>query len=317
MDVTDTRVDLAGELTVDSLTADPRQARKERAIRNSLGVTALVSVLISGLIIWSLFSEAWTFMVEVDWGAVWDIGWFPRRGIYDIKTLIVASLIVTGIAMVVAGPLGLGAAIYLSEYARPGESAAPSSPSWRSWPGFPAWCSASSLLEWIAPNVVETLFGGPAAGSLLAAGIGVGVLVVPLVASISEDAMKAVPMSLREASSGLGARKISTTLRVVLPAAVSGLMAAFIVAVSRALGETMVVFMAGGAAQTAIYTHNPLDGSLTMTAGMTSLARGTDNVVGEGLTFQSLFFVGLVLFVVTFALNLVADRFVHRVREQY
>jgi len=137
------------------------------------------------------------------------------------------------------------------------------------------------------------------------------------VASISEDAMKAVPMSLREASSGLGARKLTTTVRVVLPAAVSGLMAAFIVAVSRALGETMVVFMAGGAAQTAVYTHDPLDGSLTMTAGMTSLARGTDNVVGEGLTFQSLFFVGLVLFVVTFALNLVADRFVHRVREQY
>lgn len=316
MDVTDTRVDLAGELTVDSLTADPRQARKERAIRNSLGVTALVSVLISGLIIWSLFSEAWTFMVEVDWGAVWDIGWFPRRGIYDIKTLIVASLIVTGIAMAVAGPLGLGAAIYLSEYARPGVRRT-LKPILEILAGIPSVVLGFFALEWIAPNVVETLFGGPAAGSLLAAGIGVGVLVVPLVASISEDAMKAVPMSLREASSGLGARKITTTVRVVLPAAVSGLMAAFIVAVSRALGETMVVFMAGGAAQTAVYTHNPLDGSLTMTAGMTSLARGTDSVVGEGLTFQSLFFVGLVLFVVTFALNLVADRFVHRVREQY
>ncbi len=316
MDVTDTRVDLAGELTVDSLTADPRQARKERAIRNFLGVTALVSVLISGLIIWSLFSEAWTFMVEVDWGSVWDIGWFPRRGIYDVKTLIVASLIVTGIAMAVAGPLGLGAAIYLSEYARPGIRRT-LKPILEILAGIPSVVLGFFALKWIAPNVVKTLFGGPAAGSLLAAGIGVGVLVIPLVASISEDAMKAVPMSLREASSGLGARKIATTVRVVLPAAVSGLMAAFIVAVSRALGETMVVFMAGGAAQTAVYTHSPLDGSLTMTAGMTSLARGTDNVVGEGLTFQSLFFVGLVLFVLTFALNLVADRFVHRVREQY
>lgn len=314
--MTDTRVDLAGELTVESLTANPRQARKERAIRNSLGVTALVSVLISGLIIWSLFSEAWTFMVEVSWGSVWDIGWFPRRGIYDIKTLIAASLIVTGIAMAVAGPLGLGAAIYLSEYARPGVRRT-LKPILEILAGIPSVVLGFFALEWIAPNVVKTLFGGPAAGSLLAAGIGVGVLVIPLVASISEDAMKAVPMSLREASSGLGARKITTTVRVVLPAAVSGLMAAFIVAVSRALGETMVVFMAGGAAQTAVYTHNPLDGSLTMTAGMTSLARGTDNVVGEGLTFQSLFFVGLVLFVVTFALNLVADRFVHRVREQY
>jgi len=316
VDVTDTRIDPAGELTVESLMANPRQARKERLIRDSLGATALVSVLISGLIIWSLFSEAWTFMVEVDWGAVWDIGWFPRRGIYDIKTLIAASLIITGIAMVVAGPLGLGAAIYLSEYARPGVRRT-LKPVLEILAGIPSVVLGFFALEWIAPNVVKTLFGGPAAGSLLAAGIGVGVLVIPLVASISEDAMKAVPMSLREASSGLGARKLTTTVRVVLPAAVSGLMAAFIVAISRALGETMVVFMAGGAAQTAVYTHDPLDGSLTMTAGMTSLARGTDNVVGEGLTFQSLFFVGLVLFVVTFALNLVADRFVHRVREQY
>ncbi len=314
--MSDTRVDPAKGFSVESLTTNPRQARKERLIRDSLGATALVSVLISGLIIWSLFSEAWTFMVEVDWGSVWDIGWFPRRGIYDIKTLIVASLIVTGIAMIVAGPLGLGAAIYLSEYARPGVRRT-LKPILEILAGIPSVVLGFFALEWIAPNVVKTLFGGPAAGSLLAAGIGVGVLVVPLVASISEDAMKAVPMSLREASSGLGARKITTTIRVVLPAAVSGLMAAFIVAVSRALGETMVVFMAGGAAQTAIYTHDPLDGSLTMTAGMTSLARGTDSVVGEGLTFQSLFFVGLMLFVVTFALNVVADRFVHRVREQY
>ncbi len=314
--MTDTRVDPAEGFSVESLAANPRQARKERLIRDSLGATALVSVLISGLIIWSLFSEAWTFMVEVDWGAVWDIGWFPRRGIYDIKTLIVASLIITGIAMIVAGPLGLGAAIYLSEYARPGVRRT-LKPILEILAGIPSVVLGFFALEWIAPNVVKTLFGGPAAGSLLAAGIGVGVLVVPLVASISEDAMKAVPMSLREASSGLGARKITTTVRVVLPAAVSGLMAAFIVAISRALGETMVVFMAGGAAQTAVYTHDPLDGSLTMTAGMTSLARGTDSVVGEGLTFQSLFFVGLVLFIVTFGLNLVADRFVHRVREQY
>lgn len=314
--MTDTRVDPAEGFSVESLAANPRQALKERLIRDSLGATALVSVLISGLIIWSLFSEAWTFMVEVDWGAVWDIGWFPRRGIYDIKTLIVASLIITGIAMIVAGPLGLGAAIYLSEYARPGVRRT-LKPILEILAGIPSVVLGFFALEWIAPNVVKTLFGGPAAGSLLAAGIGVGVLVVPLVASISEDAMKAVPMSLREASSGLGARKITTTVRVVLPAAVSGLMAAFIVAISRALGETMVVFMAGGAAQTAVYTHDPLDGSLTMTAGMTSLARGTDSVVGEGLTFQSLFFVGLVLFIVTFGLNLVADRFVHRVREQY
>jgi len=314
--VSNARVDPSGGFTVESLRANPRQARKERLIRDSLGATALVSVIVSGLIIWSLFSEAYTFIVEVDWGTVWDIGWFPRRGIYDIKTLLIASFIVTGIAMVVAGPLGLGAAIYLSEYARP-QIRKMLKPILEILAGIPSVVLGFFALQWIAPNLVKTLFSGPAAGSLLAAGIGVGVLVIPLVASISEDAMKAVPMSLREASSGLGARRVTTTIRVVLPAAVSGLMAAFIVAVSRALGETMVVVMAGGAAQTAVYTHSPLEGSLTITAGMTSLARGTDNVVGEGLTFQSLFFIGLVLFVLTFVLNLLSDRFVHKVREQY
>ncbi len=314
--MSDTSVDSAGGFSIQSLKANPRQARKERFIRNFLGATALVSVLISGLIIWSLFSEAYTFMAEVDWASVWDIGWFPRRGIYDIKTLIVASLIVTGIAMVVAGPLGLGAAVYLSEYARP-KVRKTLKPILEILAGIPSVVLGFFALQWIAPNVVKTFFGGPDAGSLLAAGIGVGVLVIPLVASISEDAMKAVPLALREASSGLGARKIATTTRVVIPAAISGLMAAFIVAISRALGETMVVVMAGGAAQTAVYTNSPLEGSLTITAGMTSLARGTDNVVGEGLTFQSLFFVGLVLFVLTFALNLLSDRFVHKVREQY
>ncbi len=316
MAVSKARVDPSGGFTVESLRANPRQARKERLIRDSLGATALVSVIVSGLIIWSLFSEAYTFIVEVDWGTVWDIGWFPRRGIYDIKTLLIASFIVTGIAMVVAGPLGLGAAIYLSEYARP-QIRKMLKPILEILAGIPSVVLGFFALQWIAPNLVKTLFSGPAAGSLLAAGIGVGVLVIPLVASISEDAMKAVPMSLREASSGLGARRVTTTIRVVLPAAVSGLMAAFIVAVSRALGETMVVVMAGGAAQTAVYTHSPLEGSLTITAGMTSLARGTDNVVGEGLTFQSLFFIGLVLFVLTFVLNLLSDRFVHKVREQY
>ena len=129
--------------------------------------------------------------------------------------------------------------------------------------------------------------------------------------------MAAVPKALREASAGMGARKATNTLRVVLPAAISGLVAAFIVAVSRALGETMVVFMAGGAADAAIFSDSPYDGSLTMTAAMASLASGTDSVVGEALTFQSLFFVGLVLFMITLLLNTLGNRFVARIREEY
>ena len=129
--------------------------------------------------------------------------------------------------------------------------------------------------------------------------------------------MKAVPNSLREASAGLGSRKVSTTLRIVLPAAISGLVAAFIVTTSRAVGETMVVFIAGGGGDTAVYTHNVFDGSLTMTAAMASLASGTDSVVGEGLTFESLYFVGLLLFVLTLGMNLIAERIVRRFQNKY
>ena len=154
-------------------------------------------------------------------------------------------------------------------------------------------------------------------GQLAAAAVGVGILTIPLVASVSEDALAAVPTELRTASAGLGARKFATTTQVVLPAAVSGIVAAFIIGVSRALGETLVVFLAGGAADAANFTSSPFDGGLTMTAAMASLATGTDNVVGEGLTFQSLFFVGLVLFLLTLALNIIAGRFVNRVRETY
>jgi phosphate transport system permease protein len=122
---------------------------------------------------------------------------------------------------------------------------------------------------------------------------------------------------LREASTGLGARKMTTTVRIVLPAAVSGLTAAFIVGVSRAIGETLVVFIAGGAADSALRSFNPLEPGMTMTAAMASVASGTDNVAGQGPTFQSLFFVGLLLFLMTLALNLVAERFVRRFRQEY
>ena len=277
---------------------------------------ALFSVVISGLIVLSLVGEAWTFVSQVEASALWGDQWAPRFGEYDIKTLIVGSLIVTGVAMLVAVPVGLGAAVYLSEYARPTVRKV-LKPTLEILAGIPSVVLGFFALSWVAPNIVANIGGEGGRGSIMAAGIAVGVLTIPLVASISEDAMKAVPNTLREASAGMGARKVQTTVRVVLPAAISGLVAAFIVAVSRALGETMVVFMAGGAADAAIFTSSPYDGSLTMTAAMASLASGTDSVVGEALTFQSLFFVGLVLFVLTLILNVIGNKFVARVREQY
>jgi phosphate transport system permease protein len=219
--------------------------------------------------------------------------------------------------MLVATPLGLGAAVYLSEYARPSIRTV-LKPILEVLAGIPSVVLGVFALNFIAPDVVGTIFGeAHDSGTMMAAGIGVGILTIPLVASVSEDAMRAVPNSLRQASAGLGARRMTTTLRVVLPAAVSGIVAALILATSRALGETMVVFIAGGASDSATYTHNPLDGGLTTTAAMASLAIGTDQVRGSGLAVESLYFVGIVLFAFTFGLNLIADRFVRRVRQVY
>ncbi len=304
-------------VSLTALMGSPQRHRKESVIRAVLLGAALVSNVISGWIVYALFSEAWVFIRDVDWGVTWgEVGWFPRRGLYDMPTLLIASAWVTGIAMLVAGPVGLGAAVYLSEYAGP-RSRRILKPILEVLAGIPSVVLGFFALSWIAPQIVANIGGEGGRGSIMAAGIGVGILTIPLVASISEDAMKAVPNALREASAGMGARKVTTTVRVVLPAAISGLVAAFIVAISRALGETMVVFMAGGAADAAIFTASPYDGSLTMTAAMASLASGTDSVVGEALTFQSLFFVGLVLFLMTLILNIIGNFFVSRIREQY
>jgi phosphate transport system permease protein len=174
------------------------------------------------------------------------------------------------------------------------------------------------VLKWVAPELVNNFFNEPqGTKSMLAAGLGNGILVIPIMASVSEDALSAVPNSLREASYGCGARKVSTVVRVVVPAAVSGIVAAFIIAVSRAIGETMVATMAGGYDGSGPYNGlSPLNGGLSMTAAMTNAAGGTDSTQG-GAPFEVLFLVGLLLFLITLALNLVGDRFVQRVRQKY
>ncbi|HEX6238595.1 MAG TPA: phosphate ABC transporter permease subunit PstC [Acidimicrobiales bacterium] len=307
---------VAPSITIEDLRGSSRRRRRDRAVRRAFLAAATMSVVISALIVFSLLSEAWTFVSQVEWATVWTDGWFPRRAMYDVRTLIVGSLLVTVVAMVIAVPVGLGAAVYLAEYAGPRV---------RRWlkpilevlAGIPSVVVGFFALTWIGPEVVQRLRDGAPQQTMMAAGIGVGVLIIPLVASISEDAMRAVPRSLREASYGLGAKKVTTTVRVVMPAAVSGLVAALIVAFSRAIGETMVVYIAAGRSGGALFETDPFEPGLTMTAGMASLAAGTDSVVGAGLTFQSLFFVGIVLFAITLTLNLVADRFVRRVRQRY
>jgi phosphate transport system permease protein len=301
------------------LSGDPRRHRKERVMGTTFFVAALVSVVVSALILVSLFTNGIEFFSDVEWSRVLaHDAWNPRQNRFSMSTVIVGSLVVTGVAMVVAAPLGLGAAVYLSEYANPRVRSL-LKPILEVLAGIPSVVLGVFALNWIAPEVVGTFFGEAEgrSGSMLAAGIGVGILTIPLMASVSEDAMRSVPVALREASAGLGARKAATTIRIVLPAAVSGIVAAFILAASRAIGETMVVFIAGGAADSARFAANPLDGSLTMTAAMASLATGTENVRGAGLAVPSLYFVGIVLFFITLGLNVVANRFVRRVRQAY
>ena len=307
------------QLTVEDLRGDPRRQRTEKGVHIALWCAGFFSVVVSALIIGSLFREAWTFITEVDWSTVIGpdaAGWFPRRGQYGIMTLIVGSLIVTVIAIMIGAPLGLATAIYLSEYAKPRVRRV-LKPAIEVLAGIPSVVIGFFALTFIAPELIQKIWEGTPQQTMMAAGVGVGVMIIPIIASISEDAMASVPDALREASYGMGARKITTVLRVVLPASVSGLVASFIIAISRAMGETMVVFIAAGKSGGSLFETNPLEPGLTMTAGMASLASGTDSVVGEGLTFQSLFFVGLVLFAITMTLNLFADRFVRRVRQKY
>lgn len=309
-------IDPGPPLSVADFRGDPKRLRTERIVKALLFGAAASSIVISALIVFSLVRETWTFVTQVELAALWTDGWFPRRGQYDVKTIVSGSLLITVIAMAVAAPLGVGAAIYLSEYARPGVRKV-LKPVLEILAGIPSVVLGFFALTFISPEIVQALFSDATQFNMMAAGIGVGILTIPLVASISEDALRSVPNSLREASFGMGAKKITTVLRVVVPAAVSGLVAAFIVAVSRAIGETMVVFIAAGASGGSLFSLDPLGPGQTMTAAMASQAAGTDQVVGEALTFQSLFFVGMLLFLVTMTLNISADRFVRRVRQKY
>ncbi len=311
MTTTTPKIDLSG---------DPRRRTKERTVRALFFAAGFISIIISIAIVFSLVGEAWTFIQglinEGDLGSLWSLGWFPRRGLYDLRTIIVGTFIIAVIGILVAAPLGLGAAVYLAEYASP-RARRTLKPVIEMLAGIPSVVLGFWALSFIGPEVVQRIFPSAGVFSMLSAGLAVGVLITPLVASVSEDAMRAVPSSLREASFGLGANRVTTTVRVVLPAAISGIMASLILAFSRAIGETMVVFMAAGAVGGALFTVNPLDPGQTMTAAIASLAIGTDQVAGEGLAFQSLFFVGLLLFLMTLVLNSASNRLVRRFRERY
>ena len=290
--------------------------RNEGMIRMVLLAAAVVSILISVGIVLSLVFEAISFISQIDLSQLSAPGWFPRRGMFSIGTIVAGTLIITIVAILLAAPVGLACAIYLSEYASKRVRGI-IKPILEILAGIPSVVLGFFALSWISPNVVQAIFTDAKGFNLLAAGLAVGILTIPLVASISEDSMRAVPIALREASYGLGARRLRTSVRVVVPAAISGIVAAMILAISRAIGETMIVALAAGATAGSLFTLNPLGPGQTMTGAMASLAAGSDQVAGANAAFQSLFFVGLLLFVMTLVLNVIGDSFVRRTRQKY
>jgi phosphate transport system permease protein len=306
-------------LSISDLRGDRKRRGSEARMRLLFRLAAVTSVVVSGLILFTLVRGALNFLADVPFSQLIDDstspGWFPRRERFDLPTVVLGSVIMGSIAMVVAVPFGLCTAIYLSEYASPRVRKIVK-PVIEVLAGIPSVVVGYFALKFIAPDIVQPLFDPDKVQNMMAAGIGIGILIIPIMASVSEDALSAVPQSLREASYGVGARKSSTVAKVVIPAAVSGIVAAFIIAVSRAIGETMVATMAGGLDGSGARATSPLDPGLSITAALTNAAGGTDQVKA-GPAYEVLFFLGLVLFLATMTLNLIGDRFVRRVRQKY
>ena len=242
-----------------------------------------------------------------------NTNWIPAIGEFGVIPLINATLMTSTIAMLVALPLGLGAAIYLSEYA---------SPRVRNWlkpvleilAGIPTVVYGYFALTFMTP-LLRGLFGIEVVNiyNTASAGIVVGILIIPLISSMSEDALHAVPQALREASYGLGATKLETVVKVVIPAALSGILAAFIVAVSRAIGETMIVAIAAGAGPN--FSFNPFDSAETMTGHIARISGG--DLSYDSIDYNSIFAIGLTLFLMTFTLNVLSRVIISRFREAY
>ncbi len=242
-----------------------------------------------------------------------NTSWIPAIGEFGVIPLINATLMTSTIAMLVALPLGIGAAVYLSEYASP-RVRSTLKPVLEILAGIPTVVYGYFALTFMTP-LLRALFGVEVVNiyNTGSAGIVVGILIIPLVSSMSEDALHAVPQALREASYGLGATKLETVIQVVMPAALSGILAAFIVAVSRAIGETMIVAIAAGAGPN--FSFNPFDSAETMTGHIARISGG--DLSYDSIDYNSIFAIGLTLFVMTFLLNALSRVVISRFREAY
>ena len=293
-----------------------RPRRVETAVTWALRASAWLSVAVTVGIVLSLLLPALQFFAEVPiWDFLTGTRWTPQfaDAEYGILPLVSATAWTTAIALAVAIPLGLGAAIYLAEYARP-RVRKTLKPILELLAGVPTVVFGFFALSFVAPVVLnDWLSLEVGTFSILAAGLVMGVMIVPTIASLSEDAMTAVPLALRQGSAALGANRMQTTLRVVFPAALSGIVAAIVLGISRAIGETMIVAIAAGA-RTQLITSPTMEGA-TMTGFIARMALG-DSRVGS-LEYNTLFAVGLVLFFLTLLVNMISIQLVRRFRQEY
>jgi phosphate transport system permease protein len=292
-----------------------RRRPKERVIRSLLAFCGLLSIATTAGILLTLAFETLEFFREVSiveffTGTTWSALINPRQ--YGVLPLVSGTMMIVGISALVGVPLGLGTAIYLSEYASP-RVRRRLKPTLELLAGMPTVVLGYFALNFVTKLVIRPLFPHADFYNGLSAGIVVGIMLVPIIASISEDAMAAVPRSLREAAYGLGASRMSVSARAVVPAALSGIMASIILGISRAVGETMVVAIAAGS--TPILTANPLRSIQTLTGYIVQASLG--DTPQTSIEFKGIFAVGAVLFVMTLVLNVASQRLVRRYRQVY
>lgn len=318
---------IAGTLTYRQIDKDFRaRNRTEKVVRAVLMGCAIIAILTTIGIVLSLIFETVRFFGQIDW-QVWKFlfgtTWSPLSGVHDgvldadkvgAVPLFVGTFMITIIAMIVAVPIGLFAAIYLSDFASP-KVRAWAKPMLEVLAGIPTVVYGFFAAITVAPQIRgfgESIGLSVASESALAAGVVMGIMIIPFISSLSDDVINAVPQSLRDGSYGLGATKAETVRQVVLPAALPGIVSAVLLGVSRAVGETMIVVMAAG--QGANLTANPLEAVTTVTVQIVMLITGdTEASTAAGPAFT----LGFTLFCITLGLNVIALKVVRKYREQY
>lgn len=282
----------------------------ESVIKVALFASAMLSILITFGIVIALVRPVIEFFAEVPYGEFFS---FDESTRYAVGPLIAATMMTTVIALLVAVPLGLGAAMYLSEYASP-RVRKYLKPTVELLAGVPSVVYGFFAVAFVTPTLLQDILSLDVGfTNALAAGLVLGVMIIPTIASLAEDAFTAVPQALRHGSLAMGANRMQTTVRVVLPAALSGVAAAIVLGLSRAVGETMIVALAAGSQKN--LSLNPMEGMQTMTGFMATTAGG-ENPVGS-TSYNTLFAVGLTLFAITLVINMVSIALVRRYRQVY